>query len=94
MGRLITTNTGTDISTLSGNTNLDVHIFTDKSGNVIQIKKVEKNRLKYYIDPILPPDSLNRVCAIGINDSFAEDCTEGPALGIGDNTIADAKYLS
>ena len=94
MGRLITTNSSSNVSTLSGSTNMDVHVFIDKSGNVTQIKKSEKTRLKYFIDPVLPPDSIIKICAIGIGDPFADDCTEGAALGIGDNTIANANYQS
>ena len=92
MGRLIT-NTSADNSTLSGTTNIDVHIFLDKNGNVIQIKKEIKSKLKFYIDPVLPPDNFT-VCAIGIGNPFGEDCTEGTAMGLNDNDLmANANYL-
>jgi len=93
MGRLITTNTSTDSSTLSGSTNIDVHIFLDKNGNVIQIKKEIKPKLKFYIDPVLPPDNFI-ICAIGVSDPFAEDCTDGIAMGLNDNDLmVNANYL-
>lgn len=77
----------------SGNTNMDVHIFLDKSGNVVQIRKVIKSRLKFYIDPVLPPDDFN-VCAIGVSDAFGEDCTDGISLGFNENNdIAAYNYL-
>lgn len=93
MGRLITNNTSTDSSTLSGATNIDVHIFLDEDGNVIQIKKDPKSRLKFYIDPVLPPDDF-RVCAIGISDAFGDDCTDGIAMGLNDiDKMANANYI-
>ena len=81
MCRLITTNTETSSSTLSGITNMDVHIFLDKNGNVIQIKKEIKSKLKFYIDPVLPPDNLT-ICVIGVSNEFGEECTDGIAMGL------------
>lgn len=93
MGRLINTNISTGSSTLNNSENLDIHIFLDKSGNVIQIKKETKDKLKFYIDPVLPPDNF-RLCAIGIGDPFGDDCTEGVAMGLNDNDLmANANYL-
>ena len=93
MSKLITTNTDSGSTINSGVTNIDVHIFLDKSGNVIQIKKDPKSRLKFYIDPVLPPDNFS-VCAIGIGDPFGDDCTDGMAMGLNDNDLmANANYL-
>ena len=95
MSKLITSGT-TNIdsgTTNSGVTNLDVHIFLDNSGNVVQINKVPKTRLKFYIDPVLPPDDFS-VCAIGIGDPFGDDCTDGIAMGLNDNDLmANANYI-
>jgi hypothetical protein len=94
MGQLIKNTTDSGVTSVdSGATNLDVHIFVDNSGNVVQIKKVIKSRLKFYIDPVLPPDDFS-VCAIGVSDAFGEDCTDGIALGLNnDDLMANANYL-
>jgi len=76
----------------SGATNLNVHIFIDEFGNVTQTVKNPKKRLKYYIDSELPQTILEE-CVIGVNYSFEDkNCSAGTALGIGDNTMAYAKY--
>jgi hypothetical protein len=49
---------------VSGDTG--VHVFIDDSGNVTQIKKKQKERLKYYIDPELQIDFASD-CVIGVN---------------------------
>ena len=76
----------------SGNTNLNVHIFIDESGNVTQTLKNPKNRLKYYIDQNIPQTIILEDCAIGINDEVFGPCSIGTALGIGDTVIAFATY--
>lgn len=70
----------------------DVHIFVDKDGNVEQIEKKEKDRLKYYIDPTYS-DMVLDYCAIGINDEESGECSYGIAMGVGDNLMAYAKYF-
>jgi len=89
MGRLIT---NINYSNNSTKPPIDVHIFVDKSGNVNQIRKVIKDRLKFYIDPVLPPDDFN-VCAIGVSEPFSDDCTDGVALGLNFNLMATYNYL-
>lgn len=70
----------------------NVYIFTDKNGNITQIKKQDNQRRKYYIDPELPPDILPESCYIGISNTDSVDCSYGIALGFGDTTILLAKY--
>lgn len=79
--------------TTSGNTNLDVYIFVDEFGNVTQIKKESKSRLKYYVDPTSVPETITPSCVIGISGGIdSPDCSEGIGLGVGDNYFALAKY--
>lgn len=66
-------------------TNIDVHIFVDENGNVTQIKKFSKPRLKYYIDPNFPDAPIQEYCVIGVSDPEDGDCSEGTAMGVGDN---------
>jgi hypothetical protein len=80
--------TGTTIANVVPLQN-DVHIFVDNNGNVDQIKKISKERLKYYIDEELPEKVY---CVIGIDDPYSGSCSEGTALGIGDNMMAFAIY--
>lgn len=73
MGRLSNRNSsdkGTNLynipyQAMSGATS-GVHVFIDESGNVTQIKKKQKERLKYYIDPS-PQFNFTPECVIGIN---------------------------
>lgn len=81
------TNGTTNRSTIN-----NVYIFTDESGNVTQIKKQDKQRYKYYIDPELPNKLLEQACYIGVSSTEAGDCSYGIALGFGDNLILLAKY--
>jgi hypothetical protein len=71
--------------TTTGITNIDVHIFIDENGNVTQIKKYSKPRLKYYIDPNFPDAPIQEYCVIGVSDPIDGDCSEGTAMGVGDN---------
>jgi hypothetical protein len=92
MGRLISINR--NITTITGSTNntqKDIHTFVDEHGNVTQIDKKDKTRLKYYIDPSFP-EVVFESCAIGISEPFEGDCTYGVGLGVGDNTFIYAKY--
>jgi len=96
--------TGVTLSSVSGYTvtttnettitpvNLGVYSFIDEHGNVTQIKKITKYRLKYCIDPTLPQDELINYCVIGVNDPDFGDCSDGTALGIGDTLMAYAIY--
>lgn len=87
MGRLSRTN----VTVNSGTT--DIHIFVDDSGNVTQINKKSKKRLKYYIDDPLPQPFFDAPCVIGITGNSEDpDCSNGIALGIGDDTYAIAVY--
>jgi hypothetical protein len=72
MGRLSRRTNKTDKGTnlydvpflLSGDTG--VHVFIDESGNVTQIKKNVKERLRYYIDPSIQFEFLPE-CVIGVS---------------------------
>lgn len=88
---IITDNTSTKV--LSGITNLNVYEFIDEFGNVTQIEKESKSRLKYYIDPTSVPETITPTCVIGISGGIdSPDCSEGIGLGVGDNYFAYAKY--
>ena len=67
----------------------DIHIFVDNNGNVNQIEKESKERLKYYIEEEIPEKVY---CVIGVDDEESGTCSEGTALGIGDNLMAFAIY--
>ena len=69
--------------TTSGNQS-DVHIFIDDNGNVTQIKKSSKDRLKFYIDPEITFITLPEFCVIGVSDEVNGACSFGIALGVGD----------
>ena len=90
-GPLITT----DITVPSGVTTpaiSDVHIFVDESGNVTQIKKTSKTRLKYCPDTKLPQREFIDPCVIGVNDEEWGECSYGIGLGVGDILMPIAKY--
>ena len=93
MGRLTITsglnNSSGSTNVNSGITNnINSYTFIDESGNVTQIGKKSKSRLKYYIDDKIPP-----TCVIGISGNVGDpDCILGTALGLGDNTYGIAKY--
>ena len=91
MGTLITQNIKSLLDPLSG-TSSGVHIFIDEYGNVTQIRKSFKERLKYYIDPDLPVIQTTQYCVIGVNIEENGPCTFGYALGIGDSMMAYANY--
>jgi hypothetical protein len=79
----------------SGKTKIDdVHIFIDESGNVTQIKKEEKSRLKYCVDPNVPQTEILHNCLIGVSDPDWGDCTNGIALGVGDVLTTFANYVN
>jgi len=78
--------------TTSGATTSDVHIFVDENGNVTQIKKSEKPRLKYYIDPDIPFIGTEEGCVIGVNDEEWGPCSFGIAMGAGDYLMVYASY--
>jgi len=80
-------------STISGSTILDIHTFIDDYGNVTQINKVSKSRLKYYVDDRIPQPLSFEPCVIGISGlSGATNCSLGVGLGLGDNNYGFAKY--
>lgn len=76
----------------SGITNLNVYNFIDNNGNITQIEKKEKDRLKYYITPNIPENDIVQLCVIGINNPLNGDCTIGMGLGLGDDSFGYAKY--
>ena len=75
--------------TSSGITNINSYTFIDNYGNVTQINKKHKSRLKYYIDDKLPQPVTPTIYIIGISGSGA---TFGIGLGLGDNTYGLANY--
>lgn len=77
----INTISGITISGITGSTK-DVYIFIDDYGNVTQIEKKTKNRLKYYPDALNKQQFLYEPYIIGICDS--QNCSEDWVLG-GDN---------
>lgn len=77
-------------TTSTGKTNIVT--FIDDSGNVLQLKKIEKKRYKYYIDPELPDRIVSNPCYIGISEPESGDCSYGVALGFGDRTTLLASY--
>lgn len=91
MGRL-SQSTQPLIPALTG-TSTGTHIFLDEYGNVTQIKKVDKSRLKYYIDPEVPDTIAPYFCVIGVSDEESGPCSYGEfALGIGDTMMAYVNY--
>lgn len=79
-------------STLSGASN--VYSFIDNNGNVTQIKKVKKDRFKFYIDPEIVFITTIDDCVIGVSGNPEDpNCIFGIALGVGDNDIVLAKYI-
>jgi hypothetical protein len=78
---------------ISGVTITDIHVFVDEYGNVTQIKKEAKPRLKYCPDPKYPQTELINICAIGVSDEEWGECSDGTAMGIGDYRMAYAKYI-
>ena len=83
---------GATNTNVSGVTNLDVHIFVDEYGNVTQIKKQSKPRLKYCPDPKYPQTALINICVIGVSDEEWGECSDGTAMGVGDILMTPAKY--
>jgi len=91
MGRLVHNITPL-LSALTG-TSSGVYVFLDEYGNVTQIKKVDKSRLKYYIDPEIPETAHPYFCVIGVSDEESGPCSYGEfALGIGDTMMTYAIY--
>lgn len=76
----------------SGTTNLNVYNFIDDNGNVTQIEKKVKERLKYYITPNIPENDIVQSCVIGISNPLNGDCTIGIGLGLGDDMFGYANY--
>lgn len=73
----------TDSTIKTTQSDYGVYIFVDENGNVTQINKEKKERLKFYPDQINAP--LIEPCVIGISgDIGVENCTEGIAMGCGD----------
>ena len=94
MGRLTTTSELiSDSVNISGTTNINSYTFIDESGNVTQINKKSKSRLKYYIDDKIPQPIVNPPCVIGISGNIDDpDCELGIGLGLGDNQYGLANY--
>ena len=91
MGKLTTTNSINTSGTTSGVTNINSYTFIDNYGNVTQISKKSKSRLKYYIDDKLPQPVPPIIYVIGISGSDS-GVTFGIGLGLGDNTYGLANY--
>lgn len=92
---LISTNSGltnTSTNNITGITNLNIYNFIDDNGNIIQIEKKNKERLKYYITPNIPENDIIQSCVIGINNPLNGDCTIGMGLGLGDEIFGYANY--
>lgn len=70
----------------------DVHIFIDDNGNVTQIEKKNKDRIKFCVEPEIPISNIEKQCVIGINDPLEGDCSAGIGLGFGDNDYGYAIY--
>ena len=67
------------------NKNLGVYTFIDEDGNVVEIKKEKKSIKKYYPnEPTKVDNVIGDVYVIGISDTIA--------MGVGDATMAYAKY--
>ena len=92
MGRLIKSNNKNTTTNNQEDDKLNVHIFIDENGNVTQIDKIDKDRIKYCIDPYVPQTDIVKSCVIGISDEIEGECTDGIGLGLGDNTYGYAKY--
>lgn len=92
MGRLKRTTSSHSTINESEEEKLNIHVFVDDNGNITQINKTSKDRLKYCIDPYIPQTDIVKSCVIGISDPIEDNCTNGIALGVGDNTYTYAKY--
>ena len=92
MGRLGQSDSVNAQNTASGETSKNVHIFIDEFGNVTQIDKKNKDRLKFYIDPDSPQASYVIDCVIGISGSGQTACSYGIGLGLGDDQYGRASY--
>lgn len=74
----VTTNTEIKV-TQPGN----VYTFIDENGNVTQIQKSVKERLKFYPEQVNAP--VIEPCVIGVSGDLGRtNCTDGIALGCGD----------
>lgn len=76
----------------STGTTINNHIFIDDNGNVTQINKIEKDRIKYYVEKDFDDTIVEKFCVIGISDPSEGDCSSGIGLGLGDTTYGYAKY--
>jgi len=65
---------------------LGVYTFIDEDGNVTQIKKEKKEITMYY------PNTPSKIETV-IGDVFVIGVSDTIAMGIGDNTMAYAKYV-
>jgi len=85
---IINQNSGS--TTTTSGTTINIYTFVDNNGNVTQIEKKSKSRLKYYVDP----NASNSHCVIGVEDEESGPCSEGTALGLGENLVADIYYIA
>lgn len=92
MGRLRKPNTPSTSTIPVQEEKPNIYVFVDDDGNVEQIKKESKDRLKYCIDPYVPQTEIIETCVIGIDDPIEGDCTEGIGLGLGDDTFGYVIY--
>lgn len=71
--RAISTASGQTI-TLTAQTNYNVYNFIDEFGNVTQIKKEGKTRLKYYPDALTLQEQLMEPWVIGVSEDVPMGC--------------------
>ena len=81
-----------DSNNENNNTNKNVYTFIDKNGNITQINKKEKDRIKVCIEPEITKTEFENFCVIGINEPLEGDCSPGIGLGFGDTNYAYAIY--
>jgi hypothetical protein len=76
MGRLTITATDINIITpITGTTvKYNVYNFIDEFGNVTQIKREEKTRIKYYPDVVSLQEMLYEPFVIGVSDDIPMGC--------------------
>lgn len=90
MGRLTTTtNIPSEITTVTTDVKITqpsefgVYTFIDEFGNITQIEKSVKERLKFYPERVVRPTF--EPCVIGVSGDLGRtNCTDGIALGCGD----------
>ena len=79
-------------TTIPSGSTKDVHIYIDDSGNVSQIIDRSGYREKFYADRKPVQEEIFDACVIGVSDEESGTCSDGIAMGIGDNTMAYAIY--